>query len=76
MTVVVGGSMGAVLEIMPDNGEAVVPHAWADPGLRHVALRVDDLEAVQARLEAAGIAVSPSPAELGTTLDALLKELA
>jgi len=27
-------------------------------------------------MEAAGITVSPSPAELGTTLDALLKELA
>jgi succinyl-CoA synthetase alpha subunit len=27
-------------------------------------------------MEAAGIRVSPSPSELGTTLDALLKELA
>mgnify|MGYP000430383433 CR=1 FL=1 len=29
-----------------------------------------------AAMEAAGIRVSPSPSELGTTLDALLKELA
>jgi succinyl-CoA synthetase alpha subunit len=29
-----------------------------------------------AAMEAAGIRVSPSPSELGTTLDALLRELA
>ena len=29
-----------------------------------------------AAMEAAGIRVSPSPSELGTTLDAMLKELA
>jgi catechol 2,3-dioxygenase-like lactoylglutathione lyase family enzyme len=53
-TLLVGGRAGALIEIMPDNGEAVVPHAWADPGIRHVALRVDDLDAAQAKLEAAG----------------------
>ena len=35
-----------------------------------------DAESKIAAMEAAGIRVSPSPSELGTTLDALLKELA
>jgi len=35
-----------------------------------------DAESKIAAMEDAGIRVSPSPSELGTTLDALLKELA
>ena len=53
-TLLVGGGAGALIEIMPDNGSAVVAHEWADPGIRHIALRVDDLGEAQAKLEAAG----------------------
>ncbi len=50
-TYLVGGSMGAVLEIMPDNGGKVVEHQPLDPGIRHIALRVEDFEAAYAALE-------------------------
>lgn len=40
----VGGTMGGVLEIMPGNGKAGVTHEPLDPGLRHIALRVDDFQ--------------------------------
>ena len=65
-TLLVGGAAGALIEIMPDNGKPVVEHGWADPGIRHVALRVDDLDAVQARLETAGIgSVRPGGEAMG-----------
>ena len=51
-TYLVGGSMGAVIEIMPDNGEKVVVHQPYDPGIRHIALRVADFDAAYAALEA------------------------
>jgi glyoxylase I family protein len=54
-TLLIAGPSGAVIEVMPDNGEAPTRHAWADPGIRHIALRVDDLDAERARLEALGI---------------------
>jgi catechol 2,3-dioxygenase-like lactoylglutathione lyase family enzyme len=54
-TLLVAGPSGAVIEIMPDNGVDRTDHAWADPGIRHIALRVDDLDRERERLEALGI---------------------
>ncbi|MBM3460458.1 MAG: VOC family protein, partial [Armatimonadetes bacterium] len=51
-TYLVGGDMYGVLEIMPDNGAAPVAHAPLDPGLRHIALRVRDFDAVYQALQA------------------------
>ena len=53
-TVLVGGPSGASIEIMPDNGRPIVEHGWADPGIRHLALRVENLDDARASLEAAG----------------------
>lgn len=50
-TYLVGGTMGGVIEIMPDNGEKPVTHHPYDPGLRHIALRVQDFESAYARLQ-------------------------
>jgi len=50
-TCLVGGSMGAVIEILPDNGAARVTHQPYDPGFRHIALRVGDFEAAYAALQ-------------------------
>jgi glyoxylase I family protein len=51
-TTLVGGDMGAVIEIMPDNGAAAYLHQPYDPGIRHIALRVRDFEAAHAALVA------------------------
>jgi catechol 2,3-dioxygenase-like lactoylglutathione lyase family enzyme len=65
-TLLVGGRHGALLEIMPANGNPVVIHEWADSGIRHIALRVDNLDQIQARLEAVGIeSVRPGGAAMG-----------
>lgn len=50
-TYLVGGTMGAVIEIMPDNGERPVVHQPYDPGIRHLALRVQDFDSAYARLQ-------------------------
>ena len=50
-TYLVGGDMGAVVEIMPDNGEKRVSHQPYDPGIRHIAFRVRDFEATYAALQ-------------------------
>jgi len=42
---------GGMLEIMPDNGRPVVKHELLDPGMRHLALRVTDFEAMHAKLQ-------------------------
>ncbi|MFN3653139.1 MAG: VOC family protein [Armatimonadota bacterium] len=50
-TCLVGGDMGGVLEIMPDNGAERTVHHPYDPGFRHVALRVRDFDAAYAALQ-------------------------
>ena len=50
-TYLVGGSMGAVLEIMPDNGEKRTSHQPLDPGIRHIAFRVRDFDATYSALQ-------------------------
>ncbi len=52
-TLLVGGTMGAVIEIMPDNRAAVTTHQPFDPGFRHLAFRVTDFETAHATLSQA-----------------------
>lgn len=64
-TYLVGGNMGGVIEIMPDNGAKVTVHEPYDPGLRHIALRVADFDAAYAALKehhAAGRVLGLMPA--------------
>ena len=58
-TYLVGGDMGAVVEIMPDNGAAVTVHQPYDPGIRHIAFRVRDFDAVHAALEGKVYGLTP-----------------
>jgi catechol 2,3-dioxygenase-like lactoylglutathione lyase family enzyme len=58
-TCLVGGTMGAVLEIMPDNGAAVQTHQPLDPGIRHIAFRVRDFDAVYAALQGKVLGLMP-----------------
>jgi glyoxylase I family protein len=58
-TCLVGGDMGAVVEIMPDNGAAVTSHQPLDPGIRHIALRVKDFEAAYASLQGKVLGLMP-----------------
>jgi catechol 2,3-dioxygenase-like lactoylglutathione lyase family enzyme len=58
-TCLVGGDMGAVVEIMPDNGAAVTAHQPLDPGIRHIAFRVRDFEATYAALQGKVLGLMP-----------------
>jgi glyoxylase I family protein len=58
-TYLVGGDMGAVLEIMPDNGEKRAAPQPLDPGIRHIALRVRDFEAAYAALQGKVLGLMP-----------------
>jgi glyoxylase I family protein len=58
-TYLVGGDMGAVVEIMPDNGGAVTTHHPYDPGIRHIALRVKDFDATYAALQGQVLGLMP-----------------
>jgi len=65
-TYLVGGTMGAVLEIMPDNGTAPAKHQPLDPGIRHIAFRVTDFEAAHAGLQGKVLGLTaPAPAAGG-----------
>lgn len=65
-TCLVGGSMGALVEIMPDNGAAPASHQPLDPGIRHIAFRVQDFEAAYQALEGKVLGLMPpSPAAGG-----------
>lgn len=69
-TCLVGGDMGAVIEIMPDNGATPVNHHPHDPGFRHLALRVRDFDSAYAELQehhSAGriLALMPAAAAAG-----------
>jgi catechol 2,3-dioxygenase-like lactoylglutathione lyase family enzyme len=65
-TYLVGGDMGGVVEIMPDNGSAVTVHQPYDPGLRHIAFRVRDFDAAHAALQGKVLGLTqPGPAAGG-----------
>lgn len=61
-TFFVKASNGSMLEIITAEGTASAP-ALKDPGLRHLALTVDDFDAAYARLQAAGVNFITEPAE-------------
>lgn len=56
---------GAVIEIMParDDGPAPAAQLRFQPGLRHLAFRVNDFAAAKAKLEAAGVVFITEPGE-------------
>ena len=58
-TCLVGGNMGALVEIMPDNGAAPAAHQPLDPGIRHIAFRVQDFEAAYQGLEGKVLGLMP-----------------
>ena len=65
-TYLVGGSMGAVLEIMPDNGAERIKHQPLDPGIRHIAFRVTDFDAAYSGLQGKVLGLTaPAPAAGG-----------
>jgi glyoxylase I family protein len=65
-TYLVGGTMGAVLEIMPDNGADRSKNQPLDPGIRHIAFRVPDMEAAIAALQGKVLGLTaPGPAAGG-----------
>lgn len=55
---------GAMLEIIPAIGERV-PQNLKDPGLRHLAVMVEDFDAGCRRLKDLGVAIMGEPIELG-----------
>lgn len=65
-TYLVGGTMGAVLEIMPDNGADPARHQPLDPGIRHIAFRVQDFNAAYQALQGRVLGLTaPAPAAGG-----------
>ena len=58
-TCLVGGDMGAVVEIMPDNGAAVTVHQPLDPGIRHIAFRVENMDEAHAALQGKVLGLMP-----------------
>ena len=60
-TVFVRAPNGSMLEIITAEGERR-DHGIKDPGLRHLALAVDDFDAEYERLRAAGVAFVSEPA--------------
>jgi catechol 2,3-dioxygenase-like lactoylglutathione lyase family enzyme len=64
---------GARVELLafraPDNGAPLPANAMpATPGLRHIAFRVDDIDAVYTRLVAAGVKFVNPPATVPTSI--------
>jgi glyoxylase I family protein len=59
-TVFVKAPNGSMLEIITSEGERA-PQTLKDPGIRHLALTVDDFEATYARLRAAGVPFLSEP---------------
>jgi glyoxylase I family protein len=64
-TYLVGGDMGGVVEIMPDNGGAVSSHQPLDPGIRHIAFRVADFEAAYGKLQGNVLGLTPAAPAAG-----------
>jgi glyoxylase I family protein len=54
---------GSMLEIIPAEGERA-PQRMKDPGIRHLAILVDDFDAAHARLRQAGIEFLTEPRNL------------
>jgi glyoxylase I family protein len=51
---------GTMLEIIPSEGERA-PQKMKDPGIRHLAIQVDDFDAAHAKLQSQGIAFLGEP---------------
>jgi len=51
---------GTMLEIIPSEGERA-PQKMKDPGIRHIAIQVDDFDAAHAKLKSQGIAFLGEP---------------
>jgi catechol 2,3-dioxygenase-like lactoylglutathione lyase family enzyme len=65
-TYLVGGTTGAIIEIMPDNGADRAKHQPLDPGFRHIALLVADMAAAHSALEGKVLGLTaPAPAAGG-----------
>jgi catechol 2,3-dioxygenase-like lactoylglutathione lyase family enzyme len=60
-----GGRLLEVMEFLPPEGRALV-QSPIDPGASHLALRVDDVDALCARLAAAGVTVRGTPTTITT----------
>jgi glyoxylase I family protein len=54
---------GTLLEIIPSEGERA-PQKMKDPGIRHLAIAVEDFDAASARLKALGVRFCTEPANL------------
>ena len=54
---------GTMLEIIPSEGERA-PQKMKDPGIRHLAILVDDFDAAHARLRESGIEFLTEPRNL------------
>ncbi|MGA2593767.1 MAG: VOC family protein [Bryobacteraceae bacterium] len=51
---------GTMLEIIPGKG-VLAPPQFDDPGIRHLAIQVDDFDAAHQRLQAAGVRFLSEP---------------
>jgi glyoxylase I family protein len=51
---------GTMLEIIPSEGERA-PQKMKDPGIRHIAIQVDDFDAAHAKLKSQGITFLGEP---------------
>jgi catechol 2,3-dioxygenase-like lactoylglutathione lyase family enzyme len=58
-----GGQTLELLHYLAPSGDAIEPRPWA-PGATHIGLAVEDLDALVAELEAAGVAMRSRPVEL------------
>lgn len=56
----VRASDGAMLEIIPSEGERA-PQKMKDPGIRHLAISVDDFDAAHEQLRASGVQFLSEP---------------
>jgi glyoxylase I family protein len=54
------GLNGSVIEVIPSEGSAA-PIGMKDPGMRHIAIEVDDFDAAHARLKQLGVAGLAEP---------------
>lgn len=54
---------GSMLEIIPSQGERK-PEAMKDPGIRHLAIEVDDFDAAHAQLRERGVKFYTEPFEV------------
>ncbi|MFH1008211.1 MAG: VOC family protein [Candidatus Latescibacterota bacterium] len=62
-TYFVRGASGSMIEIIPAGEACPVLHDEKDPGLRHLAISVDDFDAAYADLQAKGVSFTSGPKE-------------